>query len=194
MPDTETPPPDSDERRRFLRVDDQLLFRVRRRDIAEDPGADAGPAAVGIDQLMMELDRQVAVAIASLEPVAPQTAGVLHALDQKIGAVGRMVTGEGRLLLQEPLRTVNLSASGMAFTHPEPLAVGAELELQMALLPEFTFFSPRARVVDSQPTDDRGGYLVAVEFQDLDEAECDLLVRHVFRRHSEELRAAATEG
>lgn len=192
MPEPENQSPDSNERRRFFRVDDRVLFRLRSPE--EDDGTDtgAGRDAVRIEPFLAELDREVDAAIASLEHVAPQTSTVLHALNRKVGAVGRMVTEVGRALLQEPLRDVNLSASGMAFFHPGPMTAGDELILDLALLPEFIFFSPRARVVDCHPLKD-GGYWIAADFQDLDEPERDLLVRHVFRRHSEVVRSSASE-
>ena len=88
---------------------------------------------------------------------------------------------------------VNLSAGGMCAGVKEDLAAGAAVEIRMLLFPSFTGLMIYGTVVDTVPARDeadaaRFPYQTRIEFTHIREQDRELLIRHLLRRQSMQLR------
>jgi len=188
------------DRREYFRVDDSvsLSFQVVPESSLE----------VRLERLEKGLDDEFTVmanlaaisqemtgTLRKIEGGSPDTARYLKALDKKIDLLGHAFVAWSSDLSDQPVDTVNLSASGIAFHTPEPIAVGADIELKL-LLPSFTGLLIYGEVVACEKVDDPPGnapYRARVNFTHLREHDRDLLIRHVLKRQSEMLRQRKAE-
>lgn len=87
----------------------------------------------------------------------------------------------------ETEKTVNLSAQGLAFYSAEAAHDGDVVELHLRLMPERHKIVLFARVVSCERVDHVSGqFRIALDFEHIQEADRELLVKHV---HGKQLRA-----
>ncbi len=84
-------------------------------------------------------------------------------------------------------RDVVLSEGGLAFVDAEPYALGTRLDLRMALPPQGLGLQVLAEVTGCQAV--KGGYEIGTSFIDLEDAQRQLLARHVLRQQARVRRA-----
>ena len=136
------------------------------------------------------ISQEMAGTLRKIEGESPDTARYLKSLDKKIDLMGSAFAAWSSDLSDQPVDTVNLSAGGIAFHTPEPIAVGADIELKL-LLPSFTGLLIYGEVVAcdkvNAPPED-APYQARVNFTHLREKDRDLLIRHILKRQSEMLR------
>ncbi len=120
----------------------------------------------------------------------PELAAYMESLNEKIDLVIKHFTPLIDELAGEPSHAVSLSGSGIAFTEAQAVAVGARLEVRLLLFPEYYSILALGQVVRCElhrelpsPTHDIG-----VEFVHIVEADRDLIIRHLVKRQSEEIR------
>lgn len=182
------------ERRRFFRIEDNIILFFREVDARElnqplgaaEPIMDTFSLTAELDLLTLESRSQMR----RIERDYPPVAEFLQVLEQKIDLVARAILANDPELSRQPTRRVSLSASGLAFESEENYALGSTLELKMVLPPEMVGVQARGRVVYSQQT--RGEfpvYQVAVDFAELADKDRDLLIRHVVRKQMRHLRS-----
>ncbi|MCB1727007.1 MAG: PilZ domain-containing protein [Gammaproteobacteria bacterium] len=186
------------ERRHYFRIDDTIRLSLRR---------------VPKDELDARLDRlehdlagnftvmsslaaitaQTAVSLRRIENRDPDLAAYLRAIDHKIEVIGRAFIAQEPELAAEKALPVNLSAGGMSVGVEECFEPGADLELRMLLFPSFTGLMIYATVVECRPATPQelaDGYrhLARIEFTHIREQDRELLIRHLLRRQSNQLR------
>ena len=81
----------------------------------------------------------------------------------------------------------------MAITAEHPLAVGANLAIDLVLLPDHDPMRIFGTVVHSRKIEGEQ-YNISISFDDIRQDDQDRLIQHVLRRQSNELRAARTGG
>ena len=183
------------DRREYFRVDDtvSLSFQVipesnlQARLDCLDKGLDDEFTVMAN---LAVISQEMAGTLRKIEGESPDTARYLKSLDSKIDMLGRAFVAWSSDLSDQPVNNVNLSASGIAFHTPEPIAVGADIELKL-LLPSFTGLLIFGEVVACEKVNDSPGdapYRVRVNFTHLREKDRDLLIRHALKRQSEMLR------
>jgi len=180
------------ERREYFRVDDSvsLSFQVVPESSLQDRLEHLDKGLDDEFTVMANLaviSQEMAGTLRKIEGESPETARYLKALDNKIDLMGRAFVAWSSDLSDQPVDTVNLSASGIAFQTPEPIAVGADIELKL-LLPSFTGLLIYGEVVACEKVDAPAPYRVRVNFTHLREKDRDLLIRHILKRQSEMLR------
>ena len=186
------------ERRNYFRIDDTVRLSLR---------------AVPPDELGSRLERlehdlagnftvmsslsaitaQMTVGLRRIENRDPDLAAYLRAIDQKIEIIGRAFIAQEPELAAEKGVAVNLSAGGMCVGVGDCLERGANVEIRMLLFPSFTGLLIYGTVVDCSPADarDAGGayrHLARIEFTQIREQDRELLIRHLLRRQSDQLR------
>lgn len=196
------------DRRSYFRLDDTVRLSIR---------------AVSTEELPDRLDRldhdlagnftvmsslaaitaQMTMGLRRIENRDPDLAAYLRAIDQKIEVIGRA------FLLQEPEAVseravpVNLSAGGMCAGVDQAYPAGTHLEIRMLLFPSFTGLMIYGSVVKTEeiPGDQmrEAGYngyrhLARIEFTHIREADRELLIRHLLRRQSDQLRDRQDDG
>ena len=193
----EKPVASQDQQREFVRVDDVIPLAWRRIEASDLTGVLAFfeknrtfPAKRGddIQQLMTALD--VSGQLKRLENSDPVLARVLNRMDQKLNLLLRLFhPGEGERPLI-PTR-VNLSGCGVAFSESSPaLAEGDMLEVRMALGQDvLATIECYCRVMKVFDPDEEGLSQVACKFEPILDPDRERVIRHIFKRQSEQLRA-----
>ncbi|MCG8614145.1 MAG: PilZ domain-containing protein [Pseudomonadales bacterium] len=174
------------ERRRFFRVSDQVAIRYKIF-AADDPkvfldNVNTGASAVNL------LENQIADALSKVRTTHPVLLEVLELFNQKINM---MFINDGMCDVHaqpRELKEVSLSACGMAFTVPGSVSLGQKVALDMLLFPSYVNLLLQGLVVSSEPVED-GASLLRVDFTEVSEIHQELLVQHVIKRQSSELKA-----
>ena len=95
-------------------------------------------------------------------------------------------------LASQPAQSCELSAEGMAFGCDELLDPQTKLLFRFFLVSDNRFFETFCRVVqnvdDSNIDINPHKYRIAVEFHEMKAAEREILIQHLFRKQSENLR------
>ena len=131
-----------------------------------------------------------------LEELEKEILKVIVGMDQKIDAVIKFLSGENRkALMGFANQWVNLSGSGIRFVVSESLAEGDHLAVSLRL-PDGGGVPVRflGLVIRTQPPRThaaRGGIEVAVHYRHIEEDDRDRIVRYVFSRQREVIRAGA---
>jgi len=192
------------ERRSFFRIDDTVRLSLRR---------------IPPEELQTRLERQEHdlagnfTVLSSLAAITAQTsaglrrienrdqdlAAYLRAIDQKIEVIGRAFIAAEPELVAETAVPVNLSAGGMCAGIEERYEPGTDIEIRMLLFPSFTGLMIYGTVVECRPAHGEelsAGYqhLARIEFSHIREQDRELLIRHLLRRQSDQLRDRQEKG
>jgi hypothetical protein len=116
----------------------------------------------------------------------------LQALDKKINLLAQLLVAETMNQEGACMREVSLSAGGVAFNAEREIRPGELLETRLVLFPSLTGILSVAQVVSCERRGEVNGgmpWRVAVEYRYIREPDRDLLVKHLFSRQTELLRA-----
>jgi hypothetical protein len=192
----------ADDRRSYFRIDDTVRMSLRevpaeeieqRLDEFEHDLADN----FTVMSSLAAITSQMTMGLRRIENRDPDLAAYLRAIDQKIEVIGRAFLAQEPEAVSERAIPVNLSAGGMCVGVAEPFEVGAQLEIRMLLFPSFTGLMIYGSVVGCEPAPEDGeehtglnGYrhLARIEFTHIREQDRELLIRHLLRRQSDQLR------
>lgn len=184
------------ERRRYFRVRDDVVLKYR--PVAPDELDALIDGLKDRHGSRHSLARDFANTSAQLQPVLrrvkedqPDIALCLTVLNEKLDVIARHLSMQASDLTGEPVRQVDLSASGMRFEAEEPFPPGTLLEIRMALYPSFAYIQVVGEVVRSDERKPKGpgmAHLVAVDFRYLDNEDLELLVQHAIKKESRLLR------
>lgn len=183
------------ERRRFFRIDDHVILKVRKVDEHEiGPSSHPGKAWEHDEILkaLMGMDAQAKTVISRVREIMPDVGQALDVLNNKLNLLTRAVSQHDQELSLEDTQPVNLSGSGMAYCSDEPLENGNFVELELTLFPSYHYIVTYAKVVHSEPADE-GRQRISVEFYQLREEDREVLMQHIFRREGEMLRLRRDE-
>ncbi|MCG6966694.1 MAG: PilZ domain-containing protein [Chromatiaceae bacterium] len=191
------------ERRNYFRIDDTVRLSLRRVPEGElDDRLDRLEHDLAGNFTVMSslaaITAQMTIGLRRIENRDPDLAAYLRAIDQKIEVIGRAFIAQEPELAAEKAIAVNLSAGGMCVGVDEEFAPGTALEIRMLLFPSFTGLMIYATVVDSEPATTElgaGGYahVARIEFTHIREHDRELLIRHLLRRQSAQLRSQQEE-
>ena len=191
------------DRRNYFRIDDTVRLSVRRvpPEELESRFDQLDHDLVGNFTVMSSLaaiTAQMTMGLRRIENRDPDLAAYLRAIDQKIEVIGRAFITQEPEFHAEHAVPANLSAGGMCVGVDEAFEPGATLEIRMLLFPSFTGLMIYGTVIDSEPSreDDesqRFNYLTRIEFTHIRESDRELLIRHLLRRQSLQLRAQHEE-
>jgi len=189
---------DAAERRNFFRIDDTVRLSLSRvsaeelqtklerlnHDVAGDFTVMSSLAAI---------TAQMTVGLHRIENRDPDLAAYLRAIDQKIEVIGRAFIAQEPELAAEKASPVNLSAGGMSVGVDEAFQPGTLLEIRMLLFPSFTGLMIFGTVIEGsaavdEATQGQFQHLARIEFTHIREQDRELLIRHLLRRQSAQLR------
>ena len=178
------------ERRRFFRVEDQLIFDYQPVDeqLLGQPLLRSTPLDSELPGLE-DCDRKLHGIMSQLAVKSPLAAEAIELLDQKLNMAIQRITESAQVddELAAQLQSVSIGACGMALELDREFASGDALEIKMTLMPSHYRVHCRARVVQSEPGDDLR-YLTRLEFCDLDSRDQEVLIQHAVRRQAELLK------
>lgn len=198
MADNNNSAPQGADRREFFRVDDALRVNIRRIDESEmkDQSLSFDDELVDNFTVMSSLasiSAEMSVNLRRIEVRQPEIGAYLRALDRKIEVLGRAFLSQESELLDGDSSQVNLSAGGVCLEAREPYEVGSSVEVKLLLFPSFTGVLTYGYVRYCEPLDksqQRNGltHSVRIEFTHMRESDRDVLIRHVVRRQSDDLK------
>ena len=187
------------ERRKYFRIQDTALvkYRVIQNDMLENERR-----AVYLNQIKAEnaraalfgLETHLQEVFESIRRSDPPLVEAMELINRKINLLERVVSleqsplEEGDYLEHEP-KEINLSGGGMAITAECPLAAGANLAIDLVLLPDNDPMRIFGKVVDSRKTEG-DQYNISIAFEEIRQEDQDRLIQHVLKRQSEGLRSA----
>ncbi|WP_164513446.1 PilZ domain-containing protein [Thiosocius teredinicola] len=195
MSDEPTQATANEERRSYFRIDDTVRMSLRRVPPEE--------LAARLDRLdhdlagsftvmssLTAITAQMTASLRRIENRDADLAAYLRAIDQKIEVIGRAFIAQEPELAAEAATAVNLSAGGMSAVVDEIYEPGTELEIRLLLFPSFTGLMIYGTVVECSPVEEGEGgkYLVRMEFSHIREQDRELLIRHLLRCQSRQLR------
>lgn len=202
MSDQPTQASGNQERRSFFRIDDTVRMSLRL--------VPAGELATRLDRLehdmagsftvmssLTAITAQMTASLRRIENRDADLAAYLRAIDQKIEVIGRAFIAQEPELAAEAASAVNLSAGGMSAVVDSCYPAGSDMEIRLLLFPSFTGLMIYGTVVDCSPVEDEeaeGKYLTRLEFSYIREQDRELLIRHLLRCQSRQLRDRNEEG
>lgn len=187
-----------EDRRSFFRVDDNVRLSLRRipPDEVESRVNRLEHDLAGNFTIMSSLaaiTAQMTAGLRRIENRDPDLAAYLRAIDQKIEVIGRAFIAEEPELVAESAVPVNLSAGGMCAGVEEVYEPGVQLEIRMLLFPSFTGLMIYGTVIECGPApaaeqSSTYQHLARIEFTHIRDQDQELLIRHLLRRQSDQLR------
>ncbi|MBT8447182.1 MAG: PilZ domain-containing protein [Gammaproteobacteria bacterium] len=190
------------ERRSYFRVDDTVLLKYR---VIQTETLDAYSELIfkqyasreGAREVMLEIDTRLEKLLTLLRAESPKLVEAVDLVNRKLTFIERMlnsdVPGEDEETSHHELTEVNLSGSGMAIVAGAPLATGANVEIDLVLLPRYKHMKVFGTVVDCRQRGEEPRYDIGMNFVLVRDEDRDLLVQHCLRRQSQELRKARDE-
>jgi hypothetical protein len=189
--------PVEDDRREYFRVNDAIRLNISLvpEELTDSLWELLEQKVAGGFAVMSSLSgisAEMAISMRRIESNDPDIAAYLKALDRKIDMLGRAFIVQEHELMDEPAHPVSLSAGGMGVLVNDEYRPGQILEIKMLLFPSLTGVVMYAAVVECTPLGEEERedyrYRLRLEFTHLREQDRDLLIRHVLRRQSNELR------
>ncbi len=185
------------ERRRYFRVTDEIGLKyvvaepVRTDEAVVEPG-------VRLRSDILALEGRIRAGLENLKSHGNPVAATLELINRKINLLFAEEL-PGSIEEQESVvRSVSLSACGIAFRACAPLATGASLKLEVTLLPSHLRLDLRGLVIECadlglpvHPAPDEAGderYLLRIDFTDLLEDAQEVLIQHVLKCQTRDLR------
>ena len=186
------------DRRSFFRIDDTVRLSLRRVPPEElearlDRHEHDLAGNFTVLSSLAAITAQMTSGLRRIENRDQDLAAYLRAIDQKIEVIGRAFIASEPELVAEAAVPVNLSAGGMCAGVEEHYAPGTDMEIRMLLFPSFTGLMIYGTVVECSSTrgqDPSAGFqhLARIEFTHIREQDRELLIRHLLRRQSDQLR------
>ncbi len=191
------------ERRKYFRIQDFALVKYR---VVQSDMLDFERRNVYLNQIKVEnaraalfgLETNLQEVLEKIRRSDPPIVEALELINRKINLLERVVSLEhtpsdrDEHIEHEPME-INLSGGGMAITAEHPLAEGANLAIDLVLLPDNDPMRIFGKVVHSRKLEGEQ-YTISIAFDDIREDDQDRLVQHVLRRQAKELRAVRNSG
>lgn len=180
----------SQERRRYFRVTDLVGLSYRLMGEGETDLALAQQPS-SLSELLHQLEAQIQTKLEPMRSVAPELRDVLELFNQKLNlALGHRQ--EDPTEPREGMRAchVNLSACGIAFPADEPMVANQHLAMDMTLYPSNLNVRLIAAVIDCERAEagEAADYLIRADYVQVSESDREVLVQHVIRRQTKELK------
>ncbi len=188
----------SEERRRYFRIDDEMVLAWRVLDKSEKEKRLAQFSQGEIEypdptRLFLSLEADIATLIGQLAPRDPNVAQILRLMNRKINLISRgpLMGSHQSTLFDDAPQNVNISACGMAFRVEKALPVGADLQVELVLVPEGSYVLCYGVVINCEKSESVDGrqYRVNVDFIAIREEDRDRLIQHIMQKEIEMLQA-----
>jgi hypothetical protein len=172
------------ERRRFFRIDDEFEVRVLPSNGGPRPREEPTSEA-----------RELGQALARLRKKLPEAADVIELLARRVAVLERKDEDTEGLSPAEMVQGTNISGCGIAIYSRQDLAPGRMLDLELLLESGAVRLRAVGRVISSETLrPSEKGWLVRIDFVDIDTADEETLVQYVMRRQLRLLRRDRDAG
>lgn len=185
------------ERRQYFRIQDTALVKYR---VIQDHMLDLERRGVYLNQIKLEnaraalfgLETSLQEVLEKVRPAEPLVVEALELINRKINLLERVVSlerapGEDGDFLEHEPREINLSGGGMAIMADTPIGAGANLTIDLVLLPDNDPMRIFGSVVDCR--EQNGLHTISIAFEEIRQEDQDRLIQHILRRQTADLRA-----
>jgi hypothetical protein len=180
------------ERRRFYRIEDELLLSLQAIDNAElDNRLEDFWSNEHAFSIRNNYNYQIEQHIADrhkIESTMPELARYLEVLEKQIARITDMLIDDEHEKAMTRM-TTSLSAQGIAFHDSQAPRTDELMELTLKLLPSGLRLVIIARVVmvEKDSGHEQGGYRISLDFEHLHEADREILIKHIHGKQMEAL-------
>jgi c-di-GMP-binding flagellar brake protein YcgR len=182
----------TDERRRYFRIDDSMGISYRRMSQQEAKAFVRLASEQGGEfDLAANFDNRIETLLDACRIQSPLAAELVDLINKKLNFAIQQTDINSELIQQisYTLRTVNISACGMAFECEEVFDKGQILQLDIKLYPSELHLVALAEVVDcsahindSSPQQSEAGYFARLNFSEINNHDQELLIQHIVKR------------
>lgn len=194
LTDTHKAGQDEQDRRRYLRIIDQVILTCNRANPDELNRIESRMAepvnAYDLSAQLELMNQESRILLRRVEKIEPILGEYLDLLERKIAALsGFLLDLESEHLEQSP-QTVSLSASGLSFYSEYPWESGDVLEMRLILLPERIGLHLYGRVITSEltSTPECPPYHLSADFMGISDHDREILIAHMIRVERLQLR------
>ena len=188
---------DPAERRRYFRVEDHIILEYAlladgEREHVIKTLRDDHPSRHLIASSFASTSQQMQYVLRRIQEREPEIALYLQTLNEKLDLLARQLAMESTELTDQTPRRVDISASGACFEAAQPMEPGQLVDLKMLLFPSLDYIRSVGRVVRCAETTEaqqESAFSIAVDFDYLRDDDRELLVQHVVKKQSSQLRA-----
>jgi len=182
---------DQQERRRYFRITDQVAIGYR-------VLSDSDTTVTGVDMsspsaLIVQLENQITASLETLRSVQPQVHQLLELFNRKINLVLSLDETLFEPVSDQEKRSqkVNISACGLAFPSHEQLRPNQKILMDLTLFPSNICLKLMAIVIGCDSLEEPIGedcYIIRADFVDITNSEQEVLVQHVIKRQTSQLK------
>lgn len=186
----------SDERRRYFRIEDEIILSWQPI-TPEEKSKGVERFARGEVQypdlagMYLSLEADLCDTIQAVSAKDPHLANALELINRKVNLFIKKIPLEQttQTLLDEIPQYVNISASGLSFETPYSKNPGQDVKLELVLLPEKIYILCYGKVVDCTLIENTSNFRMNVDFVTMRDEDTERLVQHIMRKEVEFLRA-----
>ncbi len=186
------------ERRRYFRIDDRIALSMCV--LSTEEGAakvtefwNTAQSGSKRNQYNSQIEHH-SIDLLKIKQSMPEVARYLTFLEQQVAYLSdELDTDEREIQLMDV--DVNLSAQGIAFDSRQKVPADALVALEVKLMPSGYCLSSIARAVnvDEDATENAEEVRLSLDFENIREADREILVKHIHARQIEALRVAQEE-
>lgn len=185
---------DSQERRRYFRVDHSILLSYETVDEQEMQNGirhmnAGGFPEGGFSTSLLEIDNQIQASLNKFKREHHEVRNAIELLNIKVNALLDLLPIVGnktdQILNSEPT-TVNISASGISFLVDRPIPPQTKLRLRMVLPPNYQYVTAFANVVRCEQSETH--FVLAAEFVFILDKFKEILIKYAMQKQSAQLK------
>jgi PilZ domain len=178
------------ERREYYRFEESLMMSyVIQSDQQNSEAQAANQQAMDLLDEFSLMTQQIKTSLSRVSNRSPEITSCFKILDSKINLLAQTFLNQDKKnsLTQHK---ANISAGGISFDADEEISVDSILILELVLPPELHVLKIKAKVINcSENKTDKQAYLISSKFVETNDVTQDIIVRHIMRCQSDQLRA-----
>ncbi len=186
---------DTEDRRRFFRIDDEvnLFYKIvdEQTILAESEVTDDLLSSYSLITAIDVLDQEARLIMHRVEKKEPEIAEYLKVLDSKIKLLTQEITRQDKDISESNARNANISATGIAFENDIQLEVGTLLEVKLLLSSCFAVIAIFGKVVYCKEKEDQDNsmpFQIGLDYINLKDHDREVLIKHVVKRQMQQIR------
>ncbi|WP_449433997.1 PilZ domain-containing protein [Pseudomonas putida] len=177
---------DEEDRREYYRIEDRIALEISPLSAAEALEAELLQDDSPLFNLLSELhlsDFEAQHLLRQLSDKDRTLAAFLRVQNKRLDLLGAVVAQTLIGEIGQP-QAVVISEGGLEFTQAQPLAANTQVKVKMVLMPRGHGLLLRGKVTHCDLRAD-GNYEVGAEFTDMNDAQRQLLARHILQRQQQ---------
>jgi len=186
---------DEEDRREYYRIEDSVALEINLLGGADTTHQNAARETSTLFDLLSELhisEFESQHLLRQLDERDRVLNGFLKALSKRIDLLGQVVAQTALGKLGAP-QSVIISEGGLQFHSARAFDIGARLSIKMVLMPQASGLMLEAKVTHCD-TMTNGSFEIGTDFEDLPDAQRQLLARHILQRQAMQRRLAREQN